>query len=87
MAQSLSTVSVLVVASVVITWLRARWLFKITLLALGLLLLQIALGAITVKVDLQYWAVVPHLGTAMTILGTRCACPRAASRERGGGVR
>lgn len=65
-----ATVSVLVVASVVITWLRARWLFKTALLALGLLLLQIALGAITVKVDLQYWAVVPHLGTAMAILGT-----------------
>ena len=65
-----ATVSVLVIASVAATWLRARWLFKTALLALGLLVLQIALGAITVKVDLSYFAVVPHLATAMAILGT-----------------
>src|SRR5438093_5239370 len=64
-----ATVSVLVVACAVATWMRARWLFGAALLALGLLIVQISLGAITVKVDLQYWAVVPHLGTAMAILG------------------
>ncbi|HEY3232690.1 MAG TPA: heme o synthase [Roseiflexaceae bacterium] len=63
-----ATVSALVVASAIVTWLRARRLFKIALLALGLLVVQIAIGAITVKVDLSYWAVVPHLGTAMAIL-------------------
>jgi len=40
------------------------------LVALGLLLLQIALGAITVKLALPPWTVVLHLGTAMLLLAT-----------------
>jgi len=38
--------------------------------ALGLLVLQIALGAITVKLELPPWSVVLHLGTAMLLLAT-----------------
>src|SRR5260370_499356 len=38
--------------------------------ALGLLLVQILLGAITVKLALPAWTVVLHLGTAMLLLAT-----------------
>ena len=39
-------------------------------LALGLLIVQILLGAITVKLSLPPWTVVLHLGTAMLLLAT-----------------
>lgn len=77
-----ATVSILIIASVVITWRQARALLKPTLLSFGLLIVQIALGAITVKVDLSYWAVVPHLGTAMAILGALMVAYTWASLER-----
>jgi heme A synthase len=38
--------------------------------ALGLLFLQIALGAVTVKLALPPWTVILHLGTAMLLLAT-----------------
>src|SRR5467141_1600298 len=38
--------------------------------ALGLLVVQILLGAITVKLSLPPWTVVLHLGTAMLLLAT-----------------
>jgi len=38
--------------------------------ALGLLVLQVALGAITVKLELPPWTVILHLGTAMLLLAT-----------------
>ena len=38
--------------------------------ALGLLILQILLGAVTVKLQLPPWTVVLHLGTAMLLLAT-----------------
>ena len=38
--------------------------------ALGLLIVQILLGAITVKFELPAWSVVLHLGTAMLLLAT-----------------
>ncbi len=38
--------------------------------ALGLLALQVALGAVTVKLNLPPWTVVLHLGTAMLLLAT-----------------
>ena len=37
-------------------------------IAVALLILQIALGAITVKLDLPAWTVILHLGTAMALL-------------------
>jgi heme a synthase len=38
--------------------------------ALGLLIAQVLLGAITVKLELPAWSVVLHLGTAMLLLAT-----------------
>jgi len=38
--------------------------------ALALLILQIALGAVTVKLQLPPWTVILHLGTAMLLLAT-----------------
>jgi len=38
--------------------------------ALALLVVQIVLGAITVKLELPPWSVVLHLGTAMLLLAT-----------------
>jgi heme A synthase len=38
--------------------------------ALGLLILQVLLGAVTVKLDLPPWTVILHLGTAMLLLAT-----------------
>ncbi|HEX4573854.1 MAG TPA: COX15/CtaA family protein [Gemmatimonadales bacterium] len=38
--------------------------------ALGLAALQVALGAMTVKLDLPPWTVILHLGTAMLLLAT-----------------
>jgi len=44
--------------------------------ALGLLVLQIALGAITVKLELPPWTVILHLGTAMVLLATLLVAAR-----------
>ena len=43
---------------------------KTPYIALGLLLIQIALGAVTVKLRLPPWTVILHLGTAMLLLAT-----------------
>ena len=40
------------------------------LVALGLLVLQVLLGAVTVKLELPPWTVILHLGTAMVLLAT-----------------
>lgn len=45
-------------------------------LALGLLVLQITLGAITVKLDLPPWTIILHLGTAMLLFATLLYCTR-----------
>jgi heme A synthase len=39
-------------------------------LALGLLIIQVTLGAITVKLDLPPWTIILHLGTAMLLFAT-----------------
>lgn len=56
-------VSALVIALVVVNWRRS-------VVAVGLLVLQVVLGAITVKLELPAWSVVLHLGTAMLLLAT-----------------
>lgn len=71
-------VSILVVALAVETWLRRRphgvgsgeWdpPSRTSYVALALLLIQVALGAVTVKLELPPWTVVLHLGTAMLLL-------------------
>jgi heme A synthase len=45
--------------------------------ALGLLVLQVLLGAITVKLELPAWTVILHLGTAMLLLATLLIAARA----------
>src|SRR5207249_6394029 len=44
--------------------------------ALGLLMLQILLGAVTVKLELPPWTVILHLGTAMLLLATLIVAAR-----------
>src|SRR5438093_28229 len=44
--------------------------------ALALLILQIALGAVTVKLSLPPWTVILHLGTAMLLLATLLVAAR-----------
>ncbi|HYU09198.1 MAG TPA: COX15/CtaA family protein [Gemmatimonadales bacterium] len=56
-------VSILVLAFAVVDWRRS-------MVAVGLLVLQVGLGAITVKLELPPWSVVLHLGTAMLLLAT-----------------
>src|SRR6059036_1410442 len=55
--------------------------------ALGLLALQVALGAVTVKLELPPWTVILHLGTAMLLLATLIVVargPRRAPPSRAG---
>ncbi|HMG17591.1 MAG TPA: COX15/CtaA family protein [Gemmatimonadales bacterium] len=66
-------VSILVVALAVFDWqLRrpGRPAVRPSYVALGLLVVQVLLGAITVKLELPAWSVVLHLGTAMLLLAT-----------------
>jgi cytochrome c oxidase assembly protein subunit 15 len=46
--------------------------------ALTLLVLQVGLGAVTVKLSLPPWTVILHLGTAMLLLATLIVAARAA---------
>ncbi len=48
--------------------------------ALGLLLVQVLLGAVTVKLQLPPWTIVLHLGTAMLLLPARIAIPKHLTR-------
>lgn len=57
---------------------------KAAYLALGLLVVQVLLGAITVKLQLPPWTIVLHLGTAMLLFATLLAI---ASRQTGTSAR
>lgn len=57
--------------------------------ALGLLVVQVLLGAVTVRLELPPWTVILHLGTAMALLGVlvagaarALADPRRPARDR-----
>ncbi len=63
-------VSILVVALMVLDW-RRGWL------ALALLIIQVVLGAVTVKTGLTPVLVILHLATAMLLLGSLIAAARA----------
>ena len=72
-------VSTLVTTLAVYTWLLRRkpvgsreWdaPSRAGYVALGLLVVQVLLGAITVKLSLPPWTVILHLGTAMVLLAT-----------------
>ena len=66
-------VSVLIVALAVLDWRRS-----ITLV--GLLVIQIALGAVTVKTELQPLMVILHLATAMVLLAALTVAARPGPR-------
>ena len=67
-------VSFLVVALAAYDWLLNRPSGRLTVrpsfVAVALLIVQILLGAITVKLELPAWSIVLHLGTAMLLLAT-----------------
>jgi heme A synthase len=76
-----AAVSVLVVALAAYAW----WLRRdgvpganASYLAVVLLVIQIALGAITVKLELPAWTIILHLGTAMLLLATLLVVARGA---------
>lgn len=56
--------------------------------AFGLLILQVALGAVTVKLRLPPWTVILHLGTAMLLLATLlvAAAGEQVARPAGAGL-
>jgi len=74
-------VSVLVAVLAAVTWLERRGAgsgeravpSRAGYLALGLLVVQVLLGAVTVKLALPPWTVILHLGTAMLLLATLLA--------------
>ena len=66
-------VSVLIVALAVLDWRRS-----VTLV--GLLVIQIALGAVTVKTELQPLMVILHLATAMVLLAALTVAARPGPR-------
>ncbi len=63
-------------------WLRrtdrltARPLDRLPHVALALLVIQVLLGAVTVKLELPPWTVILHLGTAMLLLATLLVAAR-----------
>ena len=63
-------VSVLVAALAAYAWRLRHPARRIAYLAAGLLVLQVLLGAVTVKLELPPWTVILHLGTAMLLLAT-----------------
>ena len=81
-AAVVSTLVVLLAAAV--WWVKrpgvgsGEWLdpASASYVAVGLLVIQIALGAITVKLQLPPWTIVLHLGTAMLLFATLLATAR-----------
>jgi heme A synthase len=73
-AAIVSTLVLLLAGSV--WWLRRRTSpgpSRLAYVALGLLIVQVLLGAVTVKLQLPPWTIVLHLGTAMLLFGTLIA--------------
>jgi heme A synthase len=91
-----AAVSILVVALAVYAWWLGReegrgkreaveaTAAKASYLAVVLLVIQIALGAITVKLELPAWTIILHLGTAMLLLATLLVAAREAPSVRAG---
>src|SRR5437762_4322101 len=76
-----SLTSVLVVATAVVAWVawrNRRDLVIPATLAVGLLAIQVVLGAITVRLELPPIIVLAHLATAMALLGAVCVTAVAA---------
>jgi heme o synthase len=78
-------VSVLVLAVTAVAWLRHRRdraLLGLATGALALLVVQVLLGAVTVKLRLPPWVIITHLANAMLLLGVLIVL---ALRSRAGG--
>ena len=76
-----SLTSVLVVLTAAVAWLAWRKRRDIVIpatIALGLLIVQVVLGAITVRLELPPMIVLAHLATAMALLGAVCVTAVAA---------
>jgi protoheme IX farnesyltransferase len=76
-----SLTSVLVVLTAAVAWLawrKRRDLVIPATIALGLLIVQVVLGAITVRLELPPMIVLAHLATAMALLGAVCVTAVAA---------
>ena len=76
-----SLTSVLVVATAVVAWVawrNRRDLVIPATVAVGLLAIQVVLGAITVRLELPPMIVLAHLATAMALLGVVCVTAVAA---------
>jgi len=86
-----AAVSVLVAALALYTWWIRRRAGsrepytpdKMAYVALGLLVVQVLLGAVTVKLSLPPWTVILHLGTAMLLLATLIVVARTANLTPG----
>ena len=88
-----AAVSVLVVGLAFLTWRDRRTgagsressaPSRAGYVALGLLILQVTLGAITVKLDLPPWTIILHLGTAMLLFATLLVSARGTPGLRPG---
>ena len=76
-----SLTSILVVATAVVAWVawrNRRDLVIPATFAVGLLAIQVVLGAITVRLELPPMIVLAHLATAMALLGAVCVTAVAA---------
>jgi heme o synthase len=76
-----SLTSILVVLTALVAWLawrRRRDIVIPATIALGLLVVQVALGAITVRLELPPMIVLAHLATAMALLAAVCVTATTA---------
>ena len=82
-----SLTSVLVVLTAVAAWVarQRRDIVIPATVALGLLVVQVVLGAITVRLELPPTIVLAHLATAMALLAAVCVTAVAAMVPRAGG--
>lgn len=84
-------VTILVTALAAYTWWLRRGMgtavggrvSRLAYVALVLLAIQVALGAITVKLSLPPWTVILHLGTAMLLLATLLVAARGVGLTPG----
>ena len=79
-------VSLVVLAVTVTAWLRHREepaLRRPATLALVLLVVQVLLGAVTVKLELPPWVIIIHLANAMLLLATLLVVALRASAPEG----
>jgi heme o synthase len=81
-----STLVVLTAAVAWLAWRKRRDLVIPATVAVALLIVQVVLGAITVRLELPPMIVLAHLATAMALLGAVCVTAVAALVPAPGGV-